>query len=247
MRISMINFLTVIALFFSASIASADILRLDTTFASSSDFLGLSETINVDVYLDCECAGGGGGEPSDYVIIQFSVLFDPTVLSYNPGASLPNNPTGNPQPGTNDPGIVIFGKQGKAAGAVILGGSAADTYYTAKGGPHQELGGPGSGRVLIFYTSKKLLTGEGTILGGEFYLGTLNFHRNGGAPSPIEAAYLPDDLIELSNSVQLVSGAGQRDIKTGPGIVIHTIPEPTTALLLGLGLLGLGVVVRRPA
>jgi hypothetical protein len=170
------------------------------------------------------------------------VTYDPSILTYDPTASLPNSvPVYG---GTNEPGVVVFGGQGGARGLVILGGTPADTYYSAGGPPHLDFQ---SGRVLIFYTSKGLTSGTGTRAGGEWYLGTLNFNVSGlGAPSPIQAAFLSDDIIELSNGVQLSIGGGPRPITTAGDIVVHT-PEPTTALLLGLGLVGLGVAGRRRA
>jgi hypothetical protein len=227
MRLIKILLLALASLLTIASVGNAipggtESARLETLYDGTA--LNNGESLLVDLYHDCECLGGTSGEASDYVIFQFSVTFDSSMLSYNPDNSFPNDPTGNPQPGISDPGIIIFGKQGKATGLVILGGTPADTYYTAKGGPHTLLS---PGRILIFYTSKGLLTGTGTGQGGEYFVGGLSFDAASASAgsSDIVVEYLPDDLIEYSNGVQLDSA----NFNASGDVTVNVVPEPAAA------------------
>jgi hypothetical protein len=233
MRLLMINLLAAVVLLFSAATASADTLRLETTYVYSTT-LEVSDFIAVDVFLDCDCAGGA--DPSDYQIVQWSVLFDETELVYEPQLSSPN--TGANE--TNTAGILIFGPPQVSLGLVIIGGAAPDLYYgtPATGGPHP-IDATQSNRILMAYTSKGFL---GTKAGGEWYAGTLVFHvKDGGdGTATIQLALLSDDLFQDGNGNNITD---QVSIAGGP-IIIHT-PEPTTALLIGLGLVGLGVAGRR--
>jgi hypothetical protein len=225
MRLIKILLLALASLLTIASVGNAapedsESARLETLYDGTA--LNNGESLIVDLYHDCDC-NGGLLDPSDYVIFQYSVTFDESMLSYDAAAS---NPTGAPpvSGGTTEPGVVIFGNQGGARGAVILGGTPADTYYSGSGGPHT-LFQPG--RVLIFYTSKGLASGTGTRVGDESYLGGLSFDANSASAgsTDITIEYLSDDLIEYTNGVQLQPA----DFHPSGDVTVNVVPEPAAA------------------
>jgi hypothetical protein len=55
MRLIKIVLLSLAALLVVAASANAEIIRLETTYSSTA--LDVNDTVNIDVYLDCECAG----------------------------------------------------------------------------------------------------------------------------------------------------------------------------------------------
>jgi hypothetical protein len=226
MRLIKIVLLSLTALLVTAAAANADIIRLDTAYDGSP--LALNDTFSVDVYLDCECAGAGSGDPSDYLIVQFDLTFDDPVLSY---AIASSSPTGAPpvNGGTSEPGVEVFGNQGKAGGLIILGGTPSSAYYSASGGPHQSDSSSPDDTVLLLYTSKQLGNGIGSSAGGEWFLGNLVFQVDAtGSSTTISLreaigeafviAFEDGSLFDL-NDITL----------QGDNINVLTVPEPTLA------------------
>jgi hypothetical protein len=225
MRLTKILLLALASLLTIASVGNAapedsESARLETLYDGTP--LNNGESLVVDLYHDCDC-GGGLIDPSDYVIFQYSVTYDPSFLTYDDAAS---TPTGAPpvMGGTNEPGVIIFGAQGGARGLVILGGTPADTYYSATGPPHLDFQ---PGRVLIFYTSKGLTSGSGTRQNGEWFLGGLSFDVDSASAgsTDITIEFLADDIIEYSNGVQLLGA----NFNLSGDVTVNMVPEPAAA------------------
>jgi hypothetical protein len=85
------------------------------------------------------------------------------------------------------------------------------------------------------------LTG-GTVLNGSFGAATLVFRVLQGSGG---TAAISLTTSSPGNTIALAGGAQGTATLTGAGVV--NVPEPTTALLIGLGLAGLGIAGRRRA
>lgn len=223
MRLIKIVLLSLAALLVVATSANAEIIRLDTTYAGTA--LNVSDTVNIDVYLDCECAGGAG-DPSDYLGIQFNLEFDDAVLSYDSASSTPNSAPVNG--GTSELGVEIFGNQGKAAGMLINGGVASTPYYSAGGGPHQPDAQAPDSTVLFLYISKQIATQLGPNVGGEWLMGNIVLQVDATGTSsnvtigtPVGETFL--FAFEDTSTLDLAGTTVQGEF------TVLTVPEPTIA------------------
>ena len=95
-------------------------------------------------------------------------------------------------------------------------------------------------QVNVDYVATNLSTGNG--LAGTALLATLVFDVIAGGDGVAELAL---SITSAGNIVQMAGGVNTTASLAGAGTVV--IPEPTTALLVGLGLVGLGVAGRRRA
>ena len=95
-------------------------------------------------------------------------------------------------------------------------------------------------QVNVDYTATSLLDGTGG--DGVALLATLVFDVIAGGDLVAELSL---SITSPGNIVQLAGGVNGTASLAGAGTVV--IPEPTTALLVGLGLVGLGVAGRRRA
>jgi len=216
MRLLMVNLLATALLVFSAASASAYVMTLVPTTATT---VNPGELVSFDVYLDTEGASG-------ITLISVSVTFDPTIVAYDPGNSLaedyyplyaPGVPTGKTVgPATFlvpffNPPVEWAGNLPAIGGQVNLDFGEANLGQTTATATAQFLG-----------TISFVAVNPGTSAGAfGFGNGGNTFNANGG---------------EIKGSVGVVGAP-----------TITVIPEPTTALLVGLGLVGLGVAGRRRA
>jgi hypothetical protein len=155
---------------------------------------------------------------TDTTSIFVSAFADPSILSFNPN------------PASSSPGLALFnGDSGEFLSRVsqpVLG----------FGDP------PGLVRAGNFATTNA--AGSGASNANQL-LATLSFTAVGGGDLQIQSVYSGpggDVITQLQvNTVQPVT------TQSSVNIHINAIPEPGTALLMGLGLAGLGVAGRRKA
>lgn len=224
MRLSKIVLLALTATLMTAGMAAADIIRTDTTYDGSP--LDMSDTLAIDVYLDCECVGGGA-DASGYLIVQMVVPYDESILTYEDGLSLPAG-GGLPAPDT-EPGIVIFGAEDGNRNLLITQGAYGDAYYSATGGPHMPL--QEGGAVLLFYSAKGLTTGAGSRAGGEAFLGQLVFsvaatgsNTSLGIEQPNGETWMLSLSADRGNAF-----LADTDITISAPTAVSTVPEPGIA------------------
>jgi hypothetical protein len=156
------------------------------------------------------------------VLLSVGVLFDDTKLSYD-------------KPASSATSYALYG--GRGGGGFLAASSTCGGYPTDGTACSLRVGT--TNQVNIDYVSADLT--NGTVNTGSFLAATLVFNVLPGASGDAAVSITTSSP---GNTVTLAGGAGTATL-SGSGIV--TIPEPTTALLIGLGLAGLGVAGRRRA
>ena len=219
MRFFITNLLATAMVVFAAGSASAISL---TMAGANGQLVAVGGQVSITVTLDTEGTGG-------IVLLSTGVLFDDTILAYNAGASSSSS-------------YVLYNAPGKGVPAAMAPGNGAAA-------PELRFGTTNQANVDFVgdLTTGAAATGSAWSGGVEVSAaGTVN-----------QLAVLVFDVIALGdgtadiglsitspgNIVQLAGGVDTTATLNGAGTVIT--PEPTTALLVGLGLLGLGVAGRR--
>ncbi len=214
MRTFAINIMAVALLAFSASSASA--ISFTLAGASGQD-VGPTGQVSVTVTLDTEATTG-------ITVMSVGVLFDDTRLTYNPGASSATS-------------YLLYGGRG---GGGFLKAAQTCGGYPSPGGAGTNSGSCQlalPGQVNADYVSADLT--NGTQNTGASLLVTLVFDLT-GVTGPASIALSSSSP---GNVVGQPGGASVAPTLAGSGSV-NVIPEPTTALLVGLGLAGLGIAGR---
>ena len=218
------------AFLLGASSASAIALTLG---GANGQLVANGDTVSITVSLDTEGAVG-------ITLLSVGVLFDDTRLSYNQGASTTTS-YALYTTSTNPKGVVSPGDYLQAA-------STCGGYpQTAPAGCSFWVGT--TSQVNVDYVGTNLTTGtnsatgsspgQGVTSGG--LLATLIFDVIGSDG----VANIDISITAPGNVIGLPGGASGTAALSGSGTVV--IPEPTTALLVGLGLTGLAVAGRRRA
>jgi len=218
MRLLITNVLAMALLMFGAASANAFSTSMSSNYGGGD--LSTSDTVTVTV--DFDSTG------NDIAILSVSVLFNEAVVSWDQGAS-------------SSPTYALYVAGGRANVSL----AELSTNMTIRAGT--------SNQILLDWSSNSLPSGTrdqcgdyGTypVNGGNgcgFTMATLVFHVDNQSD---DAAFTlsnssPGNIFQLGDTSQPGNAVS--------GDFIVTTPEPTTALLVGLGLLGLGVAGRRRA
>jgi hypothetical protein len=213
----LINRLLVTGLLFFFSAASASAVTLTLGGAGGQDVTP-GGTTSVTLTLDTDATTG-------ITLMSIGVLFDDTRLSYDQAASSTTS-------------YILYG--GKGGGGYMKASSTCGGYpQTAPAGCTIRVGT--TNQVNVDYVSVDLTNGTQNT-GSGILLVTLVFNV---LANPGSAAI---SLSQTSpgNVVGQPGGASTTATLAGSGSV-NVVPEPTTALLVGLGLAGLAVAGRRKA
>lgn len=155
-------------------------------------------------------------------LLSVGVLFDDAKLTYNKGLSSATS-------------YNLYG--GRGGGGFLAASSTCGGYPTDGTACSLRVGT--TNQVNIDYVSADLT--NGTANTGSFLAATLVFNVIGTSGT----AAISLSTSSPGNTIALGGGAQGTATLSGAGVV--NIPEPTTALLIGLGLAGLGVAGRRRA
>jgi hypothetical protein len=272
MRTLIINMLAAALLLFGASSASAFSINHTTTYDGFSE-LEVSDTVTVNVFLDTEGFGVNSGDPvntpgmtliSMGIVFQDSLTFDDS----GPGASY-SNPGAGPYAYLNGSYPTYYGQMSLYAlyvnGMYPATGTFSGQYGARYMVPQQypkwqnwptppgDLGGtetpmcpsPGTcGQVNLNWVpnpasndfSQQLPVSSNT------WLGSIVLHVDSLGPASVQVG----PFINLSCCALITGdGADHKATTTIDAPTTINLPEPTIALLLGFGLLGLGLAGRR--
>jgi len=213
----LINRLLVTGLLFFFSAASASAITLTLGGAGGQDVTP-GGTTSVTLTLDTDATTG-------ITLMSIGVLFDDTRLSYDKDASSTTS-------------YILYG--GKGGGGYMKASSTCGGYpQTAPAGCSIRVGT--TNQVNVDYVSVDLTNGTQNT-GSGVLLVTLVFNvlANPGSAAITLSQSSPGNVIGQPG------GASTTATLAGSGSV-NVIPEPTTALLVGLGLAGLAVAGRRKA
>jgi hypothetical protein len=218
MRLLITNLLATALLLFGAASASAYAMSMTSNYDGVS-ILAPSQTVTVQVYLDTQ------GNADGIIAFSMGVEFDPNVLAYDQGASSSatyliyvNGKT--PYITPLPPGAGGPGVWGLAPEQVNI-----DWASTALGTGTPAPGNTAGSELLATLVFHVIGVGDGV---GDIFF---NYQSNRGNTFAVGTG-----VVEVIDQVLL--GGSPINVLT---------PEPTTALLVGLGLVGLGVAGRRRA
>jgi hypothetical protein len=155
-------------------------------------------------------------------VMSIGVLFDDTRLSYNQAAS-------------STASYILYGS---GRGNNFLSAAITCGGYPA-GGAGCQLAVPG--QVNVDYVSTSLTNGTGATNVGVALMATLVFNVTG-----LGSASVALTQSGAGNVIGQPGGTSTTGTLNGSGS-INVVPEPTTALLVALGLAGLGIAGRRRA
>ena len=242
MRLLMINLLAITALLFSAASASAFSMSLVPQGNTSGN---IGDIVSFDVFLDTE------GDLA-LNLLSVSVTFDPTVVAYRSDLSATNAyyPIYTPAVGKGGAPSWLVASPTDGIACATPGDLPSYQCGTAPGewvGTLPQIGG----QVNIDFISSTFPTGlagavdtvgTGTTV---TQLATVSFELIGAGGSVSAGAF---GFGNGGNVVGLTGGTDVTDqVAVSGDVTMSVIPEPTTALLVGLGLVGLGVAGRRRA
>ena len=213
-----LSFLFVLA-FFWAGQASAISL---TQTGAYGQLVAPGDQVTITVTLDTEGQAG-------IVLLSTGVLFDDTILSYNAGAS-----SSSSYVLYNLPGKGVLPKMAPANGAT----APALRFGTTNQANVDFVGDLTDGAAATgeAWSGGVLVSAAGTV--NQIAVLVFDVIALGDGTADIGLS-----ITSPGNIVQLAGGVDTTATLNGAGTVIT--PEPTTALLVGLGLLGLGVAGRR--
>jgi len=225
MRI-LINRLLVSALLFFFSAASASAISITMAGASGQTVTQGVDQVTISVTLDTEATTG-------ITLLSIGVLFDDALLAYNQGDSSATSYMFYVAASKGNPNNFL-----KASS--LCGGypSAPDGLYNNSGACEIRVGT--TNQVNIDFVSADLSLGTSGTNTGVALMATLVFDVIGASGS----AAISLSQSSPGNVVGQPGGTSTTATLAGAGSV-SVIPEPTTALLVGLGLAGLAVAGRR--
>ena len=186
-----------------------------TSAGANGQLVAVGDQVTITVTLDTEGQTG-------ITLLSTGVIFDDAILTYNSGASSATS--------------YILYQAGKAGGP----------YMTAAADP-PELRFGTSDQVNVDFVASDLTTGTGSATGDS--------PAGGGLPGGLLATLVfdvtglgdgvADIYLSITSPGNVIAGPGTTGTASLAGAGTVITPEPTTALLVGLGLLGLAAKGRR--
>jgi hypothetical protein len=229
MRMLTIILIAFVTLAFSATIASAYKVTMTTDY-DGSDVVG-SDYITVKVWLDTE------GQ-SNIAFFEIGVIFDEATLAYERSLSTTGGSAVGGFPGY--PNYILYAAAAGASGATLMEPRVPVPNGFSWDPPHTQAF---SDQVHVAWVASNVantLFATTSATATNALLATLVFHVIPNAVSSEIAL----TLTEGGTVFELGTGPINDQVILGNNIPVN-VPEPTTALLIGLGIIGLGVAGRR--
>ena len=227
MRILITNLLAVAVLLFSAASASAYAYTMTSNYDGVTP-LTTSDTVQISVYLDADVVGTQ--------LVGVGVLYpgDGTITYDEAATGL--------LPGSGQPGYILYSPaSGMLAGMI----PAAILYPQQTPFTNWPAPPPGQGQVNVNYAEPGFNPSQAT--GNGIWLATLVFHIEAGfeGGSIDLCTTCGGNIIQSDGAIVAPGSIG---VSGSPVVLVGaSVPEPTTAMLIGLGVLGLAVAGRRRA